>query len=117
MKKNTQIGSIRSDGGGEFFNELLKEFCYQEGIWHQLLALRTPKQNGIVEIRNRSLVEMGRTLLNDHHKIWAEARNTHCYICNRCLVRPIIGDMAYEIYYDRISNISHLRFSLQDAIS
>lgn len=35
-----------------------------------------------------------------------EAINTSYYICNRYLVRPIIGKKAYEIYYSQIPNIS-----------
>lgn len=57
-------------------------------------------------------MEMRRTLLNDQrlpYKIWAEAINTSCYICNRCMVKPIIGKTTCEIYYSRVPNISYFK--------
>lgn len=42
-------------------------------------------------------------------QILAEAINTSYYICHRCLVRPIIGKKAYEIYFSQVLNISHLK--------
>jgi len=40
--KNNNIGSIRSDHGGEFQNEKLNKFCEKMGILHNFSALRTP---------------------------------------------------------------------------
>lgn len=77
-----------------------------------ILAPKTPQQNGVVERRNESFVEMGKILLNYQglpHKYLSETINTYCYICNRCLIWPIIDKMIYEIYYGRIPNISHLK--------
>lgn len=99
--KKTKVTCILSERGGEFFNEIFIQYCDQEGIRHQFLVPRTPQQNGVVERRNRSLVELGRTLLNDQgllHKFWAEAIKTSCYIWNRCFIRPILGKMTYDIY-------------------
>lgn len=48
-EKKAQIGSIRSDRGGELLNELLEEFHNQEGIRHEYLAPRTPQQNNVVK--------------------------------------------------------------------
>lgn len=62
--------------------------------------------------RNRSPIEMTITHLNDQnlpHKFQANAINTLCYIRNRCLVRPLIGKMAYERYYGKIRSISHFK--------
>jgi hypothetical protein len=42
-----------------------------------------PQQNGVVEHKNRTLVEMTRTMLDEHRtprRFWAEAINTTCYI-------------------------------------
>lgn len=99
MRKKTQIGNTRSDRGGEFINKLFKEFCDQKGVRHQLLALETPQQNGVIERKNRSLVEVGRTLQNDKgiiHKFCLEAINTSCYIYNKYLARLIIGKTMEE---------------------
>ncbi|XP_050902203.1 uncharacterized protein LOC127112050 [Lathyrus oleraceus] len=57
-EKSLTIASIRSDHGGEFQNASFKEFCEEHGIFHNFSAPRTPQQNGAVERKNRSLVEL-----------------------------------------------------------
>ena len=52
--KNNNIGSIRSDHGGEFQNQKFSKFCEKLGILHNFSASRTPQQNGVVERKNRS---------------------------------------------------------------
>jgi len=63
--KNNNIGSIRSDHGGEFQNEKFNKFCEKMGILHNFSAPRTPQQNSVVEKKNRSLEELARTMLSD----------------------------------------------------
>ena len=46
---------------------------------------RTPQQNGVVERKNRTLVEAARTMLNEAKLplyFWADAVNTACYTQN-----------------------------------
>jgi transposase InsO family protein len=57
---------IRSDNGTEFKNTSFDEFCLEHGIDQQFSALRVPQQNGVVERKNRTLVEMARTILDEH---------------------------------------------------
>jgi len=54
--KNSSIGSIRSDHGGEFQNEKFNKFCEKMGIMYNFYALRTPQQNGLVE-RKKDLLK------------------------------------------------------------
>ena len=63
--KNNNIGSIRSDHGGEFQNEKFAKFCEKLGILHNFSAPRTPQQNGVVERKKRSLEELARTMLSE----------------------------------------------------
>lgn len=60
----SNIGSIRSDHGGEFQNEKFSAFCDKLGIFHNLFAPRTPHQNRVVERKNRLLEELARKILN-----------------------------------------------------
>ena len=60
----------------------------------------TPQQNGVVERKNRILVEMAQTMLCENNLpkyFWAEAVNTACYIINRVMIRPIIKKTPYEL--------------------
>ncbi|GJT92790.1 retrovirus-related pol polyprotein from transposon TNT 1-94 [Tanacetum coccineum] len=59
------------------------------GIFHQKSVSRTPQQNGIVERRNRTLVEEARIMMIFSKApmfLWAEAVATACYTQNRSLI-------------------------------
>nr|GEV39860.1 integrase, catalytic region, zinc finger, CCHC-type, peptidase aspartic, catalytic [Tanacetum cinerariifolium] len=54
---------VRTDNGTEFKNQVLKEYFDSVGITHETSTAKTPQQNGVVERRNRTLVEDGRTIV------------------------------------------------------
>ena len=56
---------FRSDNGTEFKNKELDDFCVSKGIVRQYSIPRTPEQNGVVERKNRTLIEAARTMLAD----------------------------------------------------
>ncbi|WVZ97315.1 hypothetical protein U9M48_042863 [Paspalum notatum var. saurae] len=58
--------AIRSDNGEEFRNSRFENFCGGLGLEHQFSSPYTPPQNGVVERKNRTLVEMARTMLDEH---------------------------------------------------
>nr|GFB40476.1 integrase, catalytic region, zinc finger, CCHC-type, peptidase aspartic, catalytic [Tanacetum cinerariifolium] len=75
-----------------------------EGILHQTSVARTPKQNGVVERRNRTLVEAARTMLSTAKVplfFWAEAIATACFTQNRSLVIPRHEKTPCHIINDR----------------
>nr|GEV12941.1 putative ribonuclease H-like domain-containing protein [Tanacetum cinerariifolium] len=60
------------------------------GISHERLVARSPQQNGVVERRNRTLIEAARTMLIYAQAplfLWAEAVATACYTQNRSIIR------------------------------
>jgi len=106
------ITTIRSDHGTEFDNHYFNEFCRNLGITHNFSSPRTPQQNGVVERKNRTLVEMARTMLSENalpRYFWAEAINTACHIINRAMVRPFLGKTPYELYKGKKPNISYFK--------
>nr|GEZ37327.1 retrovirus-related Pol polyprotein from transposon TNT 1-94 [Tanacetum cinerariifolium] len=71
-----QVQRVRTNNGTEFKNKTLAKFFDEVGITQQFFAARTPQQNGVVERRNRTLVEAARTMLtyaNLPSFLWAEA--------------------------------------------
>ncbi|GJX30665.1 retrovirus-related pol polyprotein from transposon TNT 1-94 [Tanacetum coccineum] len=67
----------------------LKRYFDSVGISHQASSVRTPQQNGVVEQRNRTLVEAARTMLIFSRAplfLWAEAIATACYTQNRFII-------------------------------
>ena len=86
--------AIRSDNGTEFKNTRFDTFCSDQGLEYQYSSHYTPQQNGVVERKNRTLVEMARTMLYEHRtprKYWAEAVNTACYVSNRIFSRLLMS--------------------------
>nr|GEW61125.1 Gag-Pol polyprotein [Tanacetum cinerariifolium] len=61
---HAQVRIVRTDKGTEFLNKTLHAYFASEGINHQTSVARTPEQNGVVERRNRTLVEAARTMLS-----------------------------------------------------
>nr|GEW95954.1 hypothetical protein [Tanacetum cinerariifolium] len=61
---HAQVRIVRTDKGTEFLNKTLHAYFAAEGIHHQTSVARTPEQNGVVERRNRTLVEAARTMLS-----------------------------------------------------
>jgi transposase InsO family protein len=56
----TIIKKVRSDNGSEFKNTRIDELCDEYGIGHQFSAKYTPQSNGLVERKNRTLIDMAR---------------------------------------------------------
>nr|GFC59998.1 integrase, catalytic region, zinc finger, CCHC-type, peptidase aspartic, catalytic [Tanacetum cinerariifolium] len=51
----------RQDNGTEFVNQTLRDFYEEVGISHETSVARSPRQNGVVERRNHTLIEAART--------------------------------------------------------
>jgi transposase InsO family protein len=60
-----KIKKIRSDNGKEFDNTNIHEYCDEIGIKHEVSATYTPQQNGVVERKNRTLITLARTMIDD----------------------------------------------------
>ncbi|CAA7051603.1 unnamed protein product [Microthlaspi erraticum] len=112
INEKGSIKRIRSDHGGEFQNEAMKNFCNEQGIAHQFSAPRTPQMNGVVDRKNRTLQEMARAMIHGGNipvKFWAEAINTACYIINRVYIRKDSLKTPYEFWKGKIPNLSYFR--------
>jgi transposase InsO family protein len=80
------LKAIRSDNRIEFRNASFDQFCIEDGADQQFSTPRVPQQNGVVKRKNRTLVEMARTMLDEHKTprcFWANAISTACYISDR----------------------------------
>jgi transposase InsO family protein len=80
------VKKIRSDNGSEFKNLQVEEYLEEGGIKHEFSAPYTPQQNGVVERKNRTLIDMARTMLGEFktpERFWSEAMNTACHAINR----------------------------------
>nr|GEZ23575.1 copia protein [Tanacetum cinerariifolium] len=90
---------------------MLKEYFDTVGMSHQMSSVRTPQQNGVVERRNRTLVEVARTMLIFSYALlflWAEVIATACFTQNRFIIHRRFNKTPYELMNDRKSDISFL---------
>jgi transposase InsO family protein len=105
----TTIKKVRSNNGSEFKNTRINEFCDVFGIRHQFLAKYTPQSNGLIERKNRTLIDMARSMLSEYnvsHSFWAKAINTACYYINRLYYcHPMMEKTPYELLNGRKPNI------------
>ncbi|GKF08970.1 retrovirus-related pol polyprotein from transposon TNT 1-94 [Tanacetum coccineum] len=58
-----KIRRIRTDNGTKFVNQTLREYYEKVGISHETFVARSPQQNGVVERRNYTLIEVARIML------------------------------------------------------
>jgi transposase InsO family protein len=93
-------------------NTQVEDFLDEEGIKHEFSAPYTPQQNGVVERKNRTLIEMVRTMLDEYKtldRFWAEAINTTCHATNRLYLHKLLKKTSYELLTGNKSNVSYFR--------
>nr|GFB52644.1 retrovirus-related Pol polyprotein from transposon TNT 1-94 [Tanacetum cinerariifolium] len=86
----------------------LHAYFATEGIQHQTSVARTPEPNGVVERRNRTLVESARTMLSTAKVplfFWDKAITTACFTQNRSIVIPHHAKTPYHIINDRKTSV------------
>nr|GEX20160.1 copia-type polyprotein [Tanacetum cinerariifolium] len=86
-EKGLKIKSMRSNRGGEFLSKEFNKFCEDNRIRRFLTAPYSPQQNGVVERKNRTILNMVRSMLKTKKmpkEFWAEAVDCAVYLLNWC---------------------------------
>jgi transposase InsO family protein len=107
-----RIKKIRSDNETEFKNSQIEGFLEDGGIKHEFSSTYTPQQNGVVERKKRTLLDMARTMLDEYktpNRFWAKAINTACYSINRLYLHRILKKTSYELLTGKKPNVSYFR--------
>ena len=105
------IKALRSDRGGEYLSGDFKEYLEDNGIISQVTAPYTPQHNGVSERRNRTLLDMVRSMVSDSQlptNLWGYALETTAYILNRVPSKSV-PTTPYEIWRGRKPNLAHLK--------
>ena len=102
----------QSNHGKEFENSYMESFCTRSGISQEFSAPITPKQNDVVERKNKVIQGMAIAMLHNKdvaRNLWGEAVNTACHMVNRVYFRPDTKKTPYELWNGRKPNVKYFR--------
>ena len=106
------IRCLRTDRGGEFTSDEFKVFCKANGISRQLTAAYTPQQNGVAERKNRTIMNIVRSMLSEKQipkNFWPEAVNWTVHVLNRSPTLAV-KDMTPEEAWSGVKpNVDYFR--------
>ncbi|GKD13993.1 retrovirus-related pol polyprotein from transposon TNT 1-94 [Tanacetum coccineum] len=111
VRLNTHVRNIRTDNGTEFVNRTLHSYYESVSISHETSVARSPQHNGVIERRNRTLLEAARIMLIYAKAplfLWAEVVATACYTQNQSIIQCRHGKTPYELLHDRKPDLSYL---------
>ena len=110
-QSGVHIKQLRSDRGGEYLSGEFKSYLAQEGIISQLSSPRTPQQNGVSERRNRTLLDMVRSMLSYSslpESFWGYALETAAYILN-LVPSKSVSKTPTELWKGHKPSLNHIR--------
>jgi len=82
------------------------------GIKRETTTPHTPEQNGVVERKNSTIVEVVCAMIHDQRLpkfLWAEAANTAVYVQNRCPHQALGSKTPEEMFTGKKPDVSHFR--------
>ncbi|KAK2404675.1 putative mitochondrial protein [Trifolium repens] len=106
------IKVLRTDGGGEYTSTEFENYCKEKGIIHEVTAPYTPQHNGLAERRNRSILNMARSMVKQKQlpkRFWGEAVSTAVYILNRSPTKRLVDKVPEEVWSKVKPSVSHLK--------
>ena len=105
------IKTLRSDRGGEYLSQEFTDYLRECGIVSQMTPPRTPQWNGVSERRNRTLLDMVRSMMSQVTlpiSFWGYALETAAFILNRTPTKSV-QKTPYELWTGRCPRLSFLK--------
>ncbi|KAM1999944.1 hypothetical protein ACFX16_007308 [Malus domestica] len=106
-----QIKTLRSDRGGEYLSNEFLDYLKECGIVSQWTPPGTPQHNGVSERRNRTLMNMVRSMMSSADlpiSFWGYALHTAAYLLN-AVPSKSVPQTPYEIWYGKKPSLKHLK--------
>jgi hypothetical protein len=115
-----KIKVVRSDCGGEYYSRHtpygpvsvpFAKFLMEQGIVAQYSMPGEPQQSGVAERRNRTLMDMVRSMISYSTlpvSLWMEALKTTIHILNRVPSKSV-PKTPYEMWTGRVPSVNHLQ--------
>ena len=107
-----KLKTLRTNNGGEYTSRKFETYLKTEGIRHELIVPKNPKQNGVAERVNRTLIESVHAMLADVKlplTFWEETLSTAVYLRNRSPTTAVDDSTPYEALTGVKPNVKHLR--------
>nr|GEX39457.1 retrotransposon protein, putative, Ty1-copia subclass [Tanacetum cinerariifolium] len=102
---------LRSDRGGEYIIQEFKYYLKACGIVQQLTPPYTPQHNDVSRRRNRTLLDMVRSMMNLTTMslfLWDYALESATSILNIVSTKKV-DKTPYELWYGKVLNLSYLK--------
>ena len=102
-RSEKRIKKFRNDRGVEFFSSQFTTFCEDSGAVRDYTAPYSPRQNGVVERRNRTIVVMEWSFLKAKEvppEFWGAVRHS-VYVLNKLPTRALSSYTPYEAGLDQ----------------
>ncbi|GKE03803.1 putative RNA-directed DNA polymerase [Tanacetum coccineum] len=106
-----KIKVLRSDRGGEYFSIKFFDHLKNRGIVLQLTPPRTPQLNGVAERRNRTLLDMVRSLMCRATlpiSFWGYALETVAHILNLVPTKKVLKT-PFEMWKGKRPSLGHIK--------
>ncbi|GKB30029.1 retrotransposon protein, putative, ty1-copia subclass [Tanacetum coccineum] len=105
------IKSLRSDRGGEYMSQEFLDHLKEHGIIAHRTPPYTPQHNGVSERRNRTLLDMVRSMMSQTtlpKSFWDYALETAARILNMVPTKKV-DKTPYEIWHGQAPKLSYLK--------
>ena len=106
------INFFRSDGGREYFSDLLKKYFKLHSVHYELTNPDTPQENGSAEWVNHTILNIACTMIKESdlpESFWLHVVNYATYILNRIPTHAIEKDITpYQAYTGNKPSVTHL---------
>ena len=109
--REKKIKFLRSDRGGEYLSHEFGQHLSECGIVSQLTPPGNPQRNGVSERRNRTLLDMVRSMMSLTElplSFWGYALETAAFTLNRS-PSDSVETTPYEIWHGKKPNVSFLK--------
>lgn len=106
------IKTLRTDHGGEYCSKEFNIFCDEQGIRRELTAAYTRQQNGVSGRKNRTILNMVRSLLargKIPKSFWPKAVNWNIHVLNRSPTFSVQNMTPKEGWSGRKPAVDHFR--------
>jgi hypothetical protein len=107
-----RIKVLRSDNGGEYTSRDFNDFCIEARIKREYIVPYNPRQNGVAERKNGTIIEATKAMIHDQNLpmiLWAEASMKAMYVQNRS-PHQILKNMTLEEAFTEVKpEVGHFR--------